>query len=64
MPYSNHILLIIFIPNNGNVLIINGKMAQCMAHAIEATIPNASKFILKNFICLQSYIIATKLQKQ
>jgi hypothetical protein len=51
-------------PNKGKVLTIKGKTAQCMAHAIEATIPNASKFILKNFICLQSYIIATKLQKQ
>lgn len=37
-------------PNKGRVLMINGKIAQCMAQAMDAIIPNASKFIFGNFI--------------
>lgn len=47
MLISNKILCIILMPNNGRLVIIKGNTAQCIAHAIEVVIPNASQFILK-----------------
>lgn len=41
--HSNEGLLIILIPNNGSELIIKGRIAQCIAHAIEVTIPKKSQ---------------------
>lgn len=41
--HSNVGLLIILIPNNGNELTIKGRTTQCMAQAIEVTIPKKSQ---------------------
>ena len=37
-------------PNNGRLLNARGRIAQCMAHAIETVTPNTSQLILKKDI--------------
>lgn len=49
-------------PKSGKLVSIKGNTAQCIAHANEAVIPNASQFILK-FIACAKIIIAISLQK-
>lgn len=62
MLYSNQSFSIILIPNKGKLVITKGNTAQCIAHAIDVVIPNASQFILK-LIKSAKIINAIMLQK-
>jgi hypothetical protein len=54
-------------PNNGKLVITNGKKAQCIAHATDVTIPQASQLIFilmtnisKNATLLQMKMLLSK----
>ncbi len=55
--HSKGELFIMLMPTIGSEVIINGRIAQCIAHAIEVIIPKKSQFIRALIKLLKAKIV-------